>query len=142
MINNKISLFLILVLIMPFFVFAEIEIPSSFDDDTQRLLTALGIVGDAKINVIDEKNDSIYGVTVVNSKVEKIEFSLVENPNYIIEFKAVAYDAILYANDPEKELLNQLNLGNILVKPQGFFEGLNWMFISFLLFLNNLFGFL
>lgn len=77
MINNKISLFLILVLIMPFFVFAEIEIPSSFDDDTQRLLTALGIVGDAKINVIDEKNDSIYGVTVVNSKVEKIEFSLV-----------------------------------------------------------------
>ncbi|MFT4304909.1 MAG: hypothetical protein ACMXX8_02355 [Candidatus Woesearchaeota archaeon] len=123
-------------------VLADVQIPEEFEDDAHRLLTALGIVGNARINVIDEKNDSVYGVTVVNSKVEEIKFSPVENPNYLIEFSAIAYDAILNAEDPEKEFLNQLNLGNILVKPQGFFEGLNWMIISFLLFFNNLFGFL
>lgn len=133
----RISIFLLLVLMVPFFVSAEVVIPSNFDNDTQRLLTSLGIVGNSRINVIDEKNDSVYGVIVVNSKVEEIKFFQVENPNYIIEFSAVAYDAILDAEDPEQEFLHQLKIENIKVKPQDFISSATWLAIQIILFFNE-----
>ena len=136
---NKISFLSIFVFLLfsSSMVLADVQIPEEFEDDTHRLLTALGIVGNARINVIDEKNDSVYGVTVVNSKVEEIKFSPVENPNYVIEFSAIAYDAILNAKDPEQEFLHQLKIENIKIKPQDFIATATWLAIQIILFFNE-----
>ncbi len=108
-----------------------------FEEDLKQLIESFGILDSSRINIVDQKNNSTYGLIIKNSKIEQFSFREIENPNYRIIVNETAFDALVLAPDFKEEAKKQLKLGNIVVEGVGLIEFFNVFLLNiFLSFWN------